>query len=334
MSGFDWASFVARYNIDHVSRGPSTASGNLYVHCPWCGAADSGHHMGLSLRGRGWGCWKNSQHRGRNPTRLVAALLGVSHAEAARITGVKSLPGVSAGQMEAMLRQLTEGPLREPQVPPVMPEEFSSQWESRTARPFVEYMLERGFTREDTSWLVGHFDLRFALHGDFRYRIVVPVLDRHGHLHTWTGRAVNSDARIKYKTLSTHAVSPPTALGPPTDVLLDLPRLFEGGDVLVVAEGPFDAMRLALCARGLGIRATCLFGKAVSTKQLGLLAQLRDRYRRMFVVLDPDAVMDLVQVAPVLLAVGAEVWPLSGDDDPGEMPAELILEHLNLMLDM
>lgn len=334
MTNFDWVSFVARYSIDHIDHGPSTARGNLYVHCPFCGASDRGYHMGLSLSGRGWGCWKNSAHRGRSPARLVAALLGVSHSEAARIAGVKSPAGVSDDQMGTMLSNLIGSSSNEPPAELVMPEEFSNRWESRVARPFVEYLAKRGFSLEGISWLTKHYDLRFALYGAYRYRIIVPIVDSTGRLYSWTARAVNEDAPNKYKTLSVRGESPPIALGPPTEVLLDLPHLFEGGDVLVVAEGPFDAMNLAWCARDLEVRATCLFGKVVSSTQLGLLAQLRPLYRRVFVMLDPDATVDLIQISSALKSVGVDTWFLTGDNDPGEMSAELIREQLKLMLDM
>lgn len=322
MAEFDWPSFLNRHGIEHVNHGPSTAKGNVYVKCPLCGQADHGHHMGISLHGRGWGCWRNSAHRGRNPVRLIAALLGISHAEAAKIAGVgvRGLPANPNDAMAGMLARLTGGQMIE--LPKLeFPEEFSDRWCSKTAQPFTDYLLDRGFTQDEISFLTEHYQLHFALSGDYCYRIIVPVYDWDRSLFTWTARAINQDTKAKYKTLSPNVAKPPIALGATSDILLDLPYVQEGGDFLVVTEGPFDAMRLGLFADEFQAKATCLFGKRISDSQISLLADLRNSYNDIFVVLDPDATGDLLAASTALRSIGVRVWALTGEKDPGELSA-------------
>src|SRR6185312_1712096 len=120
------------------------------------------------------------------------------------------------------------------------------------------------------------------------------------------------------------AAGQPLARGPITDCLLGLPNLFKGGRVLILAEGPFDAMRLSLFAGNYAMRATCVFGKAISTAQVELLARLRPLYRDMVLLLDPDAALDAMSLQTKLAPLGAKSFLLAGEDDPGEMSASAI----------
>src|SRR4051812_24179027 len=108
---FDWKSFLDNYAIESIDRGPGTAKGNVYVRCPFCAVSnDPFLRMGISMRGRGWGCWRDTSHRGKAPHRLVQALLGCTVQEAARIVGDsgEELPPVDdssfADHVAAMMR--------------------------------------------------------------------------------------------------------------------------------------------------------------------------------------------------------------------------------------
>src|SRR4051812_26553261 len=87
---FDWVTFLNRRGIEYTDRGSSATAGNLAIHCVFCGAADPGTHLAISLHGRGWRCWRNKAHSGRSPVRLIQALLGCTWVEAERLAGVSS----------------------------------------------------------------------------------------------------------------------------------------------------------------------------------------------------------------------------------------------------
>lgn len=321
---FDWQNFLDRHGIDYRSE-----KKDLYIHCPFCGSADTGKHMGVSTVGRGWGCWRQQTHRGRSPERLIQALIGCSWAEAAHIAGrgagaaLQGLGGFMATVEGALGATAASGPPRRL----VKPKNFKPlRW--GPASPFCQYLADRGFTREEINWLGKRYELHYAWTGDWGYRLIIPVHDRAGRWFTWTGRAVNETAKIRYKTLTADSDKAgqgnPVAVGPITDCLLGLPYLFKGGRTLILAEGPFDAMRLSLFTEDYNVRATCFFGKAISDRQVELLMELRPLYQNMVLLLDPDAALDAMALQTKLAPVGVLSHLLPGDDDPGEMSASAI----------
>src|SRR6185436_20537355 len=83
----DWRAFFRRHNIDYVTSGPNASKGRLQIKCPFCGQDDPSEHMGVSIRGKGWSCWRNAGHRGVSSERLIQALLRCSSEEAKRLIG-------------------------------------------------------------------------------------------------------------------------------------------------------------------------------------------------------------------------------------------------------
>ena len=324
---FDWQRFLDSQGIEYSERGASTAKGNLYVKCPFCGDADQGKHMGLSTAGRGWGCWRNQQHRGRAPERLIQALLGCGWPEAARLAGkgVSGLPSGLAGFMDAVRGALGINPKAETRKPPLRPVDFRLFMPG--GGPIMDYMRDRKFSAADLYQLAEKFDLHYAIRGDWSYRLIIPVHAPDGTWLTWTGRAINFDAKIRYKTLTSDpdkAGEGPLAVGPINDFLLNLPSLLAGGETLILAEGPFDAMRLSLFADRFDAKATCLFGKAISPAQIEWLVQLRPLYNRVVLLLDPDASLDALGVQARLAPLAIKTHRLLGQHDPGDMDAREI----------
>jgi hypothetical protein len=291
--------------------------------------------MGVSTTGKGWGCWRSSDHRGKAPHRLIAALLGVSQAEAARIAGTaaKGLPDSPDAALKGLVARLKGESRQEAEAPLVLPPEYCQAWATKSAHLFNSYLKDRGFTDNQIWQLIENYDLGFAMRGEQRYRIIIPIYDEDEKLFTWSGRAINDDAKIRYKTLTSHADSAgsgPVARGPITDMLLGLPDL-TGGRMLVLAEGPFDAMRLSLWTEEYEAHATCFFGKSVSTAQIDLIAGLRKRYDKIFLLLDPEASMDALGLNRSLEALGVRAWFLDGTADPGEMESHAIRQMLRAM---
>ena len=288
-------------------------------------------HMGLSLNGKGWGCWRQQTHRGRSPIRLIQALIGCSWPEAARLAGSASPSFASGNLLEAVVSAM--GGIDAPRAPPPalrLPKPFRPMGRS-SAPLFRSYLADRGYKRNEIEWLALEFDLYWALTGDWSYRLIIPVHDADGGLVTWTGRAINEGAQIRYKTLTADpekAGDGPLAHGPITDYFLGLPHLIHGGEFLVIAEGPFDAMRLALFAEEFDAQATCLFGKACSPAQLDWLAQLRHKYSHIYLLLDPDAALDALGLANQMAPLGIRPIFLTGENDPGEMKAQEIRKLL------
>jgi hypothetical protein len=173
----DWFSFLRQNNIPFTTTGPNASRGRVNVKCPFCGQDDPSEHMGISLRGRGWSCWRNSSHRGRSTPRIIAALLRISLAEAEQLAGGEvSLPtDVDLGQS---IRARLGGQLdvKIPRRTLDFNREFKSlDSASRFADQFYDYIYDRGYQPEQATWLVRAYDLHYATTGKFAYRIIIPV---------------------------------------------------------------------------------------------------------------------------------------------------------------
>lgn len=316
---FDWPRFLDANRIEYIDRGPSTAKGNVYVRCPFCGDADQGHHMGVSLHGKGWGCWKTDSHRGKAPHRLIQALIGCSWAEAERIAGSRKQIATSDGSLLDQVSALVGIPAAAGQFEPTLDQPGSRI--TNRCRPLWEYLFKlRGFA-EYTDEVISRFKITGSLDGPWRYRVIFPVQDWDRSLITWTGRSVVTAAEPRYRSLT---VDPEKAIGgqvarqPISDCLLRLPQLAKGGRLLVLSEGPLDAAKLSLHERENEAVATCLFGKRISAGQLDLLAQLRSRFDHIALLLDPDASMDAVGLESGASFLGINSIRLKGSD-PGKM---------------
>lgn len=328
LPAFDWQTFLDRHGVAYRA-----TKSDLYFQCPFCGQADQGMKMGVSVRGRGWGCWRVQAHRGKDPTRLIAALLRCSWGEALRIAGRgggSHLAGLG-GFMVALETALGASPPAATAKAVRLPDQARRLAPRGEGRLFCDYLVGRGFSPAQIEWLTEEYKLHYCMGGDWSYRMLIPVHNENGDLATWTGRAITDTAKLRYKTLTADpekAGDGPLATGPITDYLLGLPHLFEGGDALVVAEGPFDAMRLSLFAHEQDMQATCLFGKAVSPAQVDLLLKLSPLYNRIVLLLDPDAALDIMAMQTRLAPLGVLSHLLQGDDDPGEMSAAVIRDLL------
>lgn len=333
---FDWQSFLERQGIDFATSGPSTSKDNLYVHCPFCGEADQGHHMGISIKGKGWGCWREQSHRGRNPARLIQALTGCSWEEANRTAGGrKLLSGAGAGLLGAVQGLLGKREDADSRGKLELPKNFRRLCSGKNIH--YRYMRDRGFSKEAVETLVEQFDIRVCPPGDklWSWRIILPVYDMDLELQTWTARALG-DANVRYRTLTADPdkiVDGKLARGPITDYLLNAEKVGSGGEFLVLAEGPFDALNLSLSVHRYGAQASCLFGKAISASQMDTLAMLRPYYKKVFLLLDPDAATAAMRMSSQLQALNVKLVLLKGSDDPGDMGPVKLHKLLGSMAD-
>jgi hypothetical protein len=286
---FNWQRFCTENRIPFVTRGPNTARNNISIQCPFCGQADDSQHMGLSLNVEKpfWACWRNKAHRGRNPSILLARLLHISRAQALNmIEGHNNNPDHFEQAVANLAPQEEEEKPGAVEKEIKMPKEFRVFSDTLTWGPeirFVSYLAnphpKRGF---DEYWykLVKKYDLRWAVTGEYTNRVIIPVYHE-GKLATWTARAIGN-AQIRYRTLerAQERRDIKECLLLPPD-LLNVPR-----DLLIVSEGPFDAMKLQIFGEHLSATATCLFGLTMSNAQMALLGKLRKRYRQVAVLLD------------------------------------------------
>lgn len=328
---FSWERFCSVYNIDFVTSGPSTAKGNIYIQCPYCGNDDHGHHMGLALNYREpyYACWRNQGHRGKNPARLIVMLLQCSRADAEALvaSSEQNLDGYEQAVARYMASLNPAAATEATKAPLEMPSEFASVdrllQSSAGSKPF-HYLEERGF--DDVANFMAYYNLRYCRTGTFARRLVVPIYQG-GQLMTWTARDVTGRSDLRYHTLSAEAEVAKRqgyqpALLPINDTVFNYDRAAVGGEVLVVCEGPFDALKLDWFAPD-GVVAVAVFGMPKDA-QHGVLLRLAKRFEKVAVALDASATSSAVRIWQRLESVlGKAVARLdlpTGVKDPGALP--------------
>lgn len=319
MSNFSWKSFVDRYNVDYITEGENVSRGkNININCPFC-AEDTKYHLGLSLTSSKWGCWRSSSHRGKSPVRLVQALLRCTYKEACKIVGTKPKGMLDDGEfayLVANIDSLLKGEeVEEEEKTLSLPKEVEPLDSSRYSLKFRNYLLGRGFKRKDIFRLISKYNLHYALTGDWSNRIILPIyLD--GSLVTWTSRAVDKDAFLRYKTLPKEQ-----ELVNIKQTLYNYDDLLSGGDVLYITEGPFDAIKVDYFASEFNHRATCVFSKTLSDSQRDLFSSLRGKFDRFVILLDAAELGDALYFQSELSFLGDVVLGRlpPGVKDPGDL---------------
>lgn len=335
---FDWLGFLNRYGIRYVDSGRNVRRNNVSIACPFCGD-DPSENMGISLNGKGFNCWRNESHKGVTPHRLIQVLIGCGYEEAARI--ISQNDGTFATTDDTFksdayrmlgISRLETGITKISGTLNPLPE-FRSFYEGGLCRSmFYPYLVKRGYPKKDIMDLAERFEFHYTLRGVFSHRIIIPVIVK-SKWRTWTGRTVAPNETLRYLTLphdsetaARWGISP--ALSNIKHTLFDYDQLKKGGDVLVVTEGPFDAIRITYFGERYGIRATCLYGKAASAEQIDLLSTLVDKYEKQIVVFDKDA-FDAVIRLPDYLGFRPNYLP-ARVKDPGELTFESFRQTFNI----
>lgn len=335
----NWQAFLDARRIRYATTGPNVARDHIAIQCPWCGAADPSEHLGISLRGRGWACWRNKAHRGKSNAFLITALIGCSMEEAHRIAGTGSVhvPDDFMGRMEGLLRP--PGPAASRPFSLYLRDEFKSFDTALPSRKlYVDYLIRRGFSESEIRQFTERYGVHYCTRGVYRNRVIFPVY-YHDELVTWTGRSIFPDERLRYKTLSPdHAIAGTEgylpALSQITNYLLWYDDLMDDpcDDTIYICEGPFDALKVRVLGRPDGVTATCLFTSNISEQQIGLLHNLLPKYKHRYLLLDPEAFANALHIRSALAALDVQVAKLKpGVSDPGDLCSLREIDHAELV---
>lgn len=285
----NWRQLLTERGVRFVERGANVKRGEINIQCPFCGSADPSHHMGLNLESGFWACWRNREHRGKSPLRLLVRLLGVSYYQARQIAGLREdyvdPDGFSAMVSRLMQRDQVDKVEHVRQEFLQYPPEFGRLYDSPPR--FWEYLASiRGFGAA-TNTLERDYDIRFAVRGAFRDRIILPYfLD--GALVAWTGRAI-AQAVVRYRDLDRA-----DCLVPPKETLYNVDCRLDGGKVLVVVEGPLDALKIDVFGRSAAVRAVALSTNSITEQQIYLLEETAPAFRTVAVMMDMASELGVV----------------------------------------
>jgi len=291
MRALDWRGVLSEHGIGFVDRGPNVKRGEINIRCPFCGAADPSHHMGLNLESGFWACWRNSEHRGKSPLRLLVQLLNLPYWRARQIAGLTEADWLDPDGFDSVAARImgrdsltkVEHARREFLA---LPSEFKELYDAPPR--FYEYLREaRGFGTVGTRDLGVHYGLRWCSKGAQRDRIILPYF-MDGELLAWTGRAIGP-AQVRYRDLDHE-----DCLVTPKSTLYNLDCRLDGGAVLVVVEGPLDALKIDVFGRGAGVRAVALSTNSISDDQLYLLEDTASAFTRVLVMMDQSTDLGIV----------------------------------------
>lgn len=307
--------------IPYQLEGKNVKRGNMTIHCPFCGADDRGMHLGINLDDGAFSCWRDHTHRGRNTSRLIAILLDISIARARTLLGFeifdqeeynKTLQSLMNGGSLIPIKKL--GGVDHLSLPPF----FRTIDNSGLRKRFYHYLENRGL--KNINYLIKRYDLRSCFVDEFTNRIIIPVYINN-ELMTWTSRSIDKEAKLKYRDLSIDE-----SVRHCKFCLLDYDNIKEGGEVLYIVEGPFDAFNLRDKLPE-GFEVTCLFTKQMTDEQSLLLYPILDLYSSVTILLDRDAVSQAISMLNKQFSgwpnVGVRYLP-EGIKDPGELTKEQV----------
>lgn len=307
---FDWIRLFDAEGIEYVE-GPAkdVGSDHIGIACPLCD--DSGFHFGIRISdGMPRGCWRTRAHW-LTSAELLRDTLRISMREAIEILNEGNTLAVSEDSMMSAIEMLKpKGRLQYETLE--WPQE-TSLFEKRKPRNYLhwDYMEDRGF-RPDA--LSRQYGIRWG-HGDrWDCRVMFPLHSPDQELIGWTGRAC-TPAEIKYDTFPS---------GPAISSIVYEPRANQAGNLLILCEGPVDALKIDCLGRPYGVSGIALLGLRDSPGKVRHVQQIAERHKHTGICLDAGE-------APQGLMIQSAVSPLEthlltlpeGVKDPGELTARV-----------
>ncbi len=306
----DWVGFLTDHDIAYVTRGPNTRRGQLSIKCPFCGEDDPSEHLSISLEKDAWGCWRNAEHCGRAPHTLMAALLGCGIGPARALAKAYTAADPEGiGQALAALTATPEAPkpMAGHEVLLYPPEFRPIKATGSTAR-FWQYLSRRHF--DDVGDLCARYQLRCALTERWKDRVIIPFFDQRS-LIGWTARAIQPTLEAPRYLSSSETVK---------KIIFNEDELMDGGKVLFITEGPFDALKIDYYGEPYHARATCGFGLLLSIDQVAILSKLRKRFKKVIILFDQGALEASFAALDWLQGPNVSIGSLpEGFKDPGEL---------------
>lgn len=300
---------LTEHDIFWTDKGSNVAKGNVNIKCPWCGSDDKSEHMGINLTTNKYGCWRNERHRGSNIARLLAALDIYIHEDKNSI--IQQLAnGTFFENKQQEETKTTKVYTKE------LPIEFSTIDDSSIfSRAYINYLKKRGFT--NIKKLVKDYNLCYSMMADkWSSRLIIPIYVN--DWVTWTGRAIGNNT-LRYLS---PAVTEATNI---KETIFNFNELKETeGEILVITEGPFDALKVDMYNKP-RVRATCIFGLAVTQEQINLLKTVCYNFNTVFIGLDQGTLPQALTLRDSLWSFNPLILQMPAKDF-GDMNQDEILQ--------
>ena len=298
----DWRSLLNAVRVSWKDRGANCRAGNVNIACPWCGN-DPSQHLAISESKEAYFCYRDPAHAGRSFISLICKL-GNSRNEAIQLLNAHRHKSVALPE----------------QAKPLSSNQLTRAWDRFRVADYnpraIAYLKQRGFPDpEATAW---RYDLRVAVEGVWSNRLLIPFCSPQGELLSWTGRAWRSETNPKYMALQTN-----------DEALIFFPQQdFDSKRVLVLVEGPVDAIKTAQAADRSEFLVAALAGKHLNPAKLNQLRKAALNCDSLLLALDFDVNIstrlriqsDIAGYLGVRYHAKAALPP--GYKDPAELPLE------------
>jgi len=288
-SVLNWEAVLIKHRIPFITHGKNVKRGNLNVHCPFCGSADPSQHMGIDPDTGWWACWRNDQHRGKSPVRLLMRLVGMDYAEAREACGLGE-DYVDPDGFSAFMNKLRSPELLD-DAPAHLewPEDASPiRFNNIRTRRHWAYLCgpDRRFTAHECTGIVQRYDLRASLDPLWRDRVLMPYYEDN-KLVAWTGRAITGNATLRYRDLAIE-----DCVVPIKHTFFNAEAMKRRAKGLLLVEGPFDAVKADFHGHQFGIRAVALSTASLSDQQLYRLSEHASNFGWIGVCMDQSSALD------------------------------------------
>lgn len=290
----------AGINIIEHGEATNVKRGNFNIQCPFCGSDDPSAHMGINYASGMWGCWRNTAHRGRAPEKLIAKALHVSTTQARLMLGLTGQQAVESSDFGKLLsgaifsEEAGDVERTSSRKSASLQERFKLVRikDTGATSKFFDYLCSRNFDSDEDVWdLIGEYGIMGCLVREYANRLILPIR-RDGKLVAFTGRSIFKEAKLRYR-----AVSDDDAIVRVKDCLFNEEQVGEGGDVLVVQEGPLDVYKLDFYGRKYGVRSVGLMTTALTAYRIAAIRRLSKKYRVVVVMQDKGMEIHAHQVA-------------------------------------
>jgi len=286
---------LKRNRIEYVTRGKNVKRGHLNIQCPFCGSADPSHHMGIDPGTAEWACWRNAEHRGKSPVRLLMKLLHVGYGEARELCGLGE-DYIDPDGFSAFMHKLRTPVVAAAPRHLELPAHFEPITGAtvRTRRHF-QYLCgpDRCFEPTDVPHVVSQYNLCASIDTQWRDRVLMPYYED-AQLVAWTGRAI-SRATLRYKDLGLD-----DCVVPIKHTFYNAPALNRKARALLVHEGPFDVVKADFYGKRVGIRSVGLSTASMSDQQLYRLTTHAQNFEWIGVCMDQDTGLDRLHTAKMV----------------------------------
>ena len=329
----NWQQLLTELGVTNQIKGKNVGRDSIGIQCPFCGDDDPSMHMNIKFNSNYYFCWRNEQHRGKFPNKLISALCAFHNISIKNIEEfIKSHSDYTELSLSYKANNNTNCHL---------PEEFQKFEhlpENKKQNPYFWYLIERGFeitTTSNFNTFMNNFQLGYCRTGEQACRIIVPYFSSNNEMCSYTGRSIDPSEKIKYKTShkdNSKIITSDTLYG------IHLANNSRK-NVIIICEGPFDVLKMEnLCENAMGTTNPFLFlgtsTNKISESQLELICQLSEMKQTdsVYLFYDSDVSNSIkLGMKNKFESIGIEMKNIDIDEinDPGEMTKEKMNEFIN-----